>query len=127
MTDGWEVTHSSDPLVWNPNDDLDKDLLSNLAEFPCGKRTLTMRILTMMESWDGFEVNQAGSNPLITDFDGTYSTIEGIDGTNTVGKTGDWGIYQETLYSIGWGGSLDYTIPVATGWSVCGRNCLVSV
>ena len=113
MTDGWEVTHSSDPLVWNPNDDLDKDLLSNLAEFLAGTDPNDADSDNDGEL-DGFEVNQAGSNPLITDFDGTYSTIEGIDGTNTVGKTGDWGIYQETLYSIGWGGSLDYTIPVAT-------------
>ena len=57
---------------------------------------------------DGFEVHQAGSNPLANDFNGSSATLATIKGSDGVAALGVWGTYVESVYSVETGGKLDY-------------------
>ena len=113
LPDGWEITHHTD-AHWNTStEDPDLDQLDNLSEYLAGTDPNTADTDGDGEM-DGFEVLQAGSDPLAVDFDGTRVLLEALHGTDTTSRTGEWADYGNSLYSVGWGGSLDYVLTAPT-------------
>jgi hypothetical protein len=64
---------------------------------------------------DGVEVLDAGSNPLAVDFNGAVSTVWSAWGSAYTGFTGLWTNYATSAYCLSQGGTIRYSMTVATG------------
>lgn len=111
MSDLWEVQHGLNRLV--PTDaglDSDGDGLSNLEEFQAD--TDPHNSDTDGDGMnDGLE-RQAHSNPLVQDFDGTFTDLVTMNGSAATSWIGTWTCAGTVIYAGERSGSLDYTLPV---------------
>lgn len=64
---------------------------------------------------DGVEVLDAGSDPLAVDFNESVSTVWSAWGSNYVSFSGLWTNYAMSAYSLSQGGTIRYSMTVATG------------
>lgn len=64
---------------------------------------------------DGIEVIEAGSNPLVADFNGRVHQVWSAWGSNHVGFAGLWANYASSAYCLSQGGTIRYSMTVATG------------
>ena len=115
MPNSWERQHGLNPE--DPSDgftDPDGDGLLNIQEMIAGTDPFNADSDGDGMN-DGFEVRQAGSNPLVADFNGNRTTIQELSGISTTSCTGTWNAYGSTVFSYGWGGGLGYVITVPSG------------
>jgi len=70
MPDGYEVTNNLDPLVYDSNEDLDNDGLTNLEEYE--NNTNPNNTDTDNDGLDDFWEVENGTNPTINDSDNDY-------------------------------------------------------
>jgi hypothetical protein len=107
MPDKWEVENGTNPLVNDAAADPDRDGLANLEEYLAGTNPLVFDTDSDGVS-DGEEVLSVLSDPLSSDFNGTFTTVATINGADASVVAGQWEPWGTTIEGLSGRGVIEY-------------------